>query len=147
MIVQDTAIGAEFAGKPKRVTWERTWTYAGGPFTLQGWPAANIHTDPQFASNVGLSEVIVTGAQTQGYVVELLIDLFGERWLSHGTLYDMKFIKPILVNEVVQVHARVLSKDRHSSGLRYILQVWCEKQSGEEVLVGRASGWIELENA
>ena len=143
MIVQDTAVGAEFAGKAKRMTWERTWMYAGGPFTLQGWPAANIHTDPQFARNVGLSEVIITGAQTQGFVVELLIDLFGERWLSHGKLYDVKFIKPIQVNEVIQAHARVVSKDNESAGVRYTLQVWCEKQSGEEVLVGRASGWIE----
>ena len=127
------------------MSWERTWAYAGGPFALHGWPASTIHTDPQFAAQVGLPDPIITGTQTQGYIVQLLIDLFGPRWLNHGHLSGLKFIKPIGVGETVQAHARVSTKEQDGPKLCYTLAIWCAKQNGEQALIGHARGWIEPE--
>jgi|SRR6185312_177345 len=145
LITLDTPVTTIFSSQPKRVTWERTWAYAGGPFALHGWPICNIHTDPEYANSVGLSEPNVTGTQTQGYVIALLIDIFGEQWLTHGKLSDVKFIRLISINETIQIHAQVVSKEHDHTGVKYTLDIKCLKQDGEIALVGQAVGWIVQE--
>ncbi len=137
-----TPVGAAFSGKPRRVTWERTWAYGGGPFAQQGWPAQNIHTDAQYARSVGLAEPNVAGTQTQGYIVQLLIELFGEQWLSHGKLYDLKFIRPIPIGATIQVHAQVLSRESDEAAIKYTLAVRCLIHNSEETVIARAMGWL-----
>ncbi|MBA2288249.1 MAG: MaoC family dehydratase [Ktedonobacteraceae bacterium] len=142
LMTASTPVGATFSGQPRHVTWERTWAYAGGPFAQQGWPAQNIHTDAQYARSVGLAEPNVAGTQAQGYIVQLLVDLFGEQWLSHGKLYDLKFIRAIPIGAIIQVHAQVLSRESEGAAIRYTLAVRCLVQSGEETIIARAVGWL-----
>ncbi len=142
LITVDTPIGTVFSSRPKRVSWERTWAYAGGPFMLEGWPARNIHTDPEFAKSVGLTEPNVTGTQTQAFVAAWLIDIFGEQWLRGGKLYDVKFIRPIAIEDTVQVQAEVVSREHDDTAIKYTLAIKCLKGDGETVLVGCAEGRV-----
>ena len=81
-ITKDTKEGQEFDGQPKKISWERLWTFSGGPFANTGWPKKNVHTDLEFAKECGLPSVAASGTQNQGYVVQLMVDLFGVKWLS-----------------------------------------------------------------
>ena len=110
MLTKDVRVGQEFAGKPKKMSWERLWTFSGGPFTAEGWPRKNIHTDPGFAQSVGLPRVAASGTQCQGYMVELMTDLFGEAWLHHGEM-SVKFVKPVPDGETVQAKVKVQSRE------------------------------------
>jgi len=87
----------------------------------------------------GLRTAIASGTQFEGYVVQLMIDLFGVQWLSHGTM-DVKFTGPVEVDDVVVAHALVIKKTHDSGVTRFILDVWVENQRKEKVLVGTATG-------
>ena len=82
-IQKDTPIGCEFAGKLKKMSWERLWAFSGGSFNQAGWPKKNIHTDTEFAKSMGLPTVGASATQYLGHITELMIDLFGEEWLNH----------------------------------------------------------------
>jgi hypothetical protein len=138
-ITRDTPVDATFAGRPRLISMERLWAFSGGPFALDGWPRKNLHTDPAVAASVGLPSVGASGTQYQGYVVQLMLDLFGEAWLSHGTMTG-KFIALVNAGETVQAHARVIEKEEQGGQVRFTLSVWCENGRGEQVLVGRATG-------
>jgi hypothetical protein len=138
-ITHDTPVGASFAGKPRLISMERLWAFSGGPFALEGWPRKNLHTDPATAASVGLPSVGASGTQYQGYIVQLLIDLFGEAWLSHGSMTG-KFIALVNAGETVQAHAKVIEREVAGERVRFTLDVWCDNVRGEQVLVGRATG-------
>lgn len=140
-ITSDTPVGASFAAKPRLISMERLWAFSGGPFALEGWPRKNLHTDPATAAAVGLPSVGASGTQYQGYIVQLLLDLFGEAWLSHGTI-TCKFIALVNAGETVQAHAKVIEKEAEGDRTRFTLDVWCENGPGEQVLVGRATGLL-----
>ncbi len=141
-LTRETAVGSEFAGRPKTVSWERLWTFSGGPFTADGWPRKNIHTDLETAKALGVYTVSASATQYFGYVVSLLIDLFGERWLSSGSI-TAKFIAIVTVKDVIQAKARVTeTRPDGDNGHVFQLDIWCENQDGAKVLVGSATGTV-----
>jgi acyl dehydratase len=140
-LTPDTKIGAEFAGKRKTISEARVLAFSGGRFGTPGWPAKNIHTDLEFARSCGLQTRSVSGTQYMGYLTELMIDLFGETWLSHGKM-ELKFIAIVDVEDSLMTKAVVTSKELEGSGTRFVLEMWCENQHGDKVAIGTAMGWI-----
>jgi len=140
-LTKDTQIGATFFGKAKRISWERLWAFSGGAFTNAGWPAKNIHTDLEFARSFGLSSVAASATQYMGYVVELLVGLFGAQWLWQGQM-DVKFIGQVDAGDMLTSKAQVQSKEPRDSSIQFTLTVCCEKQEGTKVLVGSATGMV-----
>jgi acyl dehydratase len=138
-ISRDTNAGEQFTGKPKKMTLERLWTFSGGPFAGKGWPKQNTHTDLEFARERGLRTAIASGTQSEGHLVELLVQLFGMQWFSHGTL-DIKLTGPVEVDDVVVARAIVTQKMDDSKSVRFLFDVWVENQRGVKVLVGNATG-------
>lgn len=134
-------VGQEFSGKPKKISWQRLWAFSGGPFNAEGWPRKNIHTDLTFAQSTGLSRVYASGTQFQGHIVELMLDLFGDRWLTYGEMTN-KFVKGVGEGEVITTKARVQAKEETSAGVKYDLEIWCENQDGEKAVVGTAMGLV-----
>jgi len=141
-IMKDTPIGQEFAGKPKKMMWERIWTFSGGVFTSQEWPKKNLHTDIQFAQSLGLPTVGVSATQYLGHMAELLIDLFGETWLSHGKMSDVKFVKLVANGDTLISKAKVVGKEQGGSTVKYVLEIYVENQGHDKVLVGTATGIV-----
>ena len=139
IITKETKEGQEFGGRAKRISWERLWTFSGGPLANSGWPKKNVHTDLEFAKECGLPNVAASATQNQGYVVQLMIDLFGPAWLSHGTM-DVRFVGLTKVLDVVVPKAVVKSMEVQDKQIRYLMDVWVENQRGEKVLVGTATG-------
>lgn len=138
----NTPIGHTVTGHTKKVTSYRTWLFSGGWPRFDGWPAKNVHTDLAAAQQSGLPTRAASGAMCLGYLTELMVDLFGEQWLSHGELTS-KFIGVVDAGDDVVSKARVTGVDKTDSGVQFSLDVWCGNQVGTSVLVGTASGRVE----
>jgi acyl dehydratase len=140
-LMPDTKVGAEFTGKRKTISETRVFAFSGGRFDAPGWPAKNIHTDLEFAKSCGLQTRSVSATHYMGYLIELMVDLFGESWLSHGKM-DLKFVAIVDVGDSLLTKAVVTSKELERSGTRFVLDMWCENQHGKKVAVGTAMGLI-----
>lgn len=130
--------GRVFEGRARKLTWARALALSGGPFDAPGWPDKNLHTDLDAARAAGLSEVVVSGTQWEGYLVGLLVELFDLAWLRHGQL-DIKIPRSVKIGETLQPKARVEGRETAADGIRVALSVWCENQDGQQVMVGTAS--------
>jgi len=141
-ITKNTEEGQEFSGSLKTVTEERVYAFSGGVPQDPGFPKKNVHTDLAFAISCGLPTRAASGAMFEGYLGELMIDLFGEEWLSSGEM-SVTFIAIVDVGDALIPKAIVQSKQVEESGLKFIMQVWCENQRGEKVVVGTAKGSLK----
>lgn len=128
----DAAEGHTVTGKIKTVTLERMRGFSG-------WPTKNIHTDEEFARSCGLSSPIASGTMFQAYLVELMIDHFGEGWLRDGGM-QVAFVRAVKPGDTVTAKGTVQRQEPGAAEGRVDLQVWCENQRGEPVIVGTAYG-------
>jgi acyl dehydratase len=143
--VSTAEIGHVFEGRPRQLTWARALALSGGPFGTPGWPDRNLHTDIDAARDAGLSEVVVSGTQWLGYLVGLMVELFGVAWFGDGEL-DIKIPRSVKIDETIQPKARLEAREASGSRTRATLSVWCENQDGEQVLVGTAACMIGRED-
>ncbi|MFC1948522.1 hypothetical protein ACFLXY_11460, partial [Chloroflexota bacterium] len=81
----------------------------------------------------------VSATQFQGYLVQLMVDLFSIEWLSFGTM-DVKFIRIVNAADTITSNATVRGKEMREHSTLFNLNVDCENQNGEKVLVGKATG-------
>ena len=129
--------GHEARGGTKTATSYRTWLFSGGWPRMDGWPAKNVHTDLEFAKECGLAARNASGAMMAGYLTELMIDTFGDGWLSSGA-FSLKFVRAVGIGDSVTARARILSKHADATGTTFETEVWCENQDGDKVVVGTA---------
>ena len=141
MITKDTQEGYEVSGKLKTVTEERVYAFSGGFPKGPGWPKKTIHTDLEFAKSCGLPSRAASGAMFEGYLTELMIDLFGENFLTEGKM-SLTFIAIVDPGDTLLPRAVVQSKQVEGSEVRSVMDVWCENQRGEKVTVGTASAVV-----
>ena len=135
--------GHEVTGPQKYVTSYRTWLFSGGWPRFDGWPAKNVHTDPEFALACGLPARGASAATVIAYLSEMMVDLFGEEWLSTGRI-ELKFLKLIEIDDRIVARGTVTAL--HDDGSAD-MELWCENQRGEKVCagVGRASAVVPAE--
>lgn len=124
--------GLAVTGPSKHVTSYRTWLFSGGWPRFEGWPAKNVHTDLEFALACGLPVRGASGATLQAYLAELMVDLFGEDWLTRGRL-DLKFVRLVGIDDRIVAHGAVTSRQQDGS---VELDLWCQNQRGEKVCAG-----------
>ncbi len=139
LITKDTTEGQEFVGKIRTVTLDRLNFFSGGFPRGPNWPAKNIHTDLEFAKKCGLKTRAASGAMFEGYLTDHVIDIFGEDWLNYGTM-DLKFIGLVDKDDTLIPKAVVKSKKLEGSAVEFTLEIWCENQNGNKVVVGTAIG-------
>jgi acyl dehydratase len=130
-------IGHVFTGRPRHLTLARALALSGGPFDAPGWPARNLHTDIKIANEVGLSAVVASGTQSEGYLVGLLVELFSMAWLKYGEL-DIRLPHSVHVGDIITPKVRLDSRSDTDRGAMIALNVWCDNQDGKQVLVGTA---------
>jgi len=141
IITKDTQEGCEFSGKLKTVTEERVYAFSGGFPKGPGWPKKNIHTDLEFAKSCGLPTRAASGAMFEGYLTELMLDLFGEGWLRSGKM-NLTFIAIVDPGDTLLPKAVVHSKQAEDSGVKFVMEVGGENQHGDKVVVGTATGLL-----
>jgi hypothetical protein len=129
--------GDVLRGRTIKFTLARVLAFSGGAFGEPGWPQRNLHTDRAKAREAGLPDIIVSGTQFEGVLLTHLVDLFGYAWHSGGEL-NAKIVKSAFVNDEVTPVAVVRDTAAGQGGAGVELDVWCEKQDGEKILVGHA---------
>jgi acyl dehydratase len=77
----------------------------------------------------------------QGYLAELMMDMFGEGWLSGGS-FSLKFVHQVGMDDSVTAEATVTGLSNSGQGIAVELDVSCKNQHGEVVTVGTATGTI-----
>lgn len=139
MIGSNVKVGDQFKGTAKKMTLPRLLMFSGGPMWDAAFPKSNIHTDDAFAKSTGLPGLCAAGTQYQAALAELMIDLFGDDWLSSGTL-AVKLVDLVMVGQTVQARATVTKIEPDKGSTVVHMDIWSERDDGAKVLVGTASG-------
>jgi len=103
-------------------------------------PGQGIHDDDR-ARTLGFKGALVPGITSLAYVTEMLMNLFGENWMTSGEI-NLSFINPLYEGERVTARAIVRDKKVENRGLRLFLEVWAENDEGGKVAAGTASGLL-----
>jgi acyl dehydratase len=131
LIAEDMAVGQAIEPVVKHMSLERM----SRPLMAGSNP---IHYDTEFATKAGLPAPIATGVMSSAFVSEMLAKAFGVEWIRGGSL-DVKFIRPLYAGDTVTAHGRITGKTETSTGVRIVLDIWCDTQRGTSVTVGTAS--------
>lgn len=100
--------------------------------------AVNIHSDLDAAKVEGLKAPVAAGPLLLSQISRMMMIAFGEGWIRGGKIVA-KIIRPAYAGDFVTAKGAIKEKVMESSGVRYICDVWVEKQTGEKVIVGTAS--------
>ncbi|MFI5011576.1 MAG: MaoC family dehydratase [Hyphomicrobiales bacterium] len=138
-------VGATLRGRPRQMTRERMRRYVDAQPTVAldtgriERQEPTIHDDDGYAKSQGLPGIIADGMVSTNWIMELLIDRFGDCVARKGNLRT-KYIKPIYEDDVIVSCARVTSVEPTMAGdIAYRLDVWCETKAGDKVTVGEAT--------
>lgn len=137
--VASCAVGETLRGRTVTLTLSRVLAFSGGPLDEPGWPHRNLHTDRATALAAGLPDLIASGTQFEGILLTHLVDLFGPAWHRSGEL-EAKFIRSGRVNDAITPVAIVRAINDAEAGQTVEVEVWCETQAGDKLLVGSARG-------
>jgi len=97
-----------------------------------------IHTD-DYARNFGMRGALVGGSILLSYILEMLYNYFGEKWLYHGKI-RVSFIGGGAINgDIVTAHGLVTAIEPDEAGTCIRLDVWLENQSQNRIVTGEAS--------
>lgn len=134
--------GEVFRGRAIKLTLSRILAFSGGALDEPGWPQRNLHTDRAKAREAGLPDIIASGTQFEGVLLTHLVGLFGPSWSRGGEL-TAKIVKSAFVDDEVTPVAVVRNIRRDGGALAVELDVSCETQAGETLLVGEATARME----
>ena len=127
MTIMNIQIGQEIPGLSKTA------------FTPIEQDARNpIHTD-EYAQKHGMRGALVPGSTLLSYMLEMLYNVFEEKWLHYGKI-NVSFIGGGALNgDQVTVHGKAKSIETQEAGNRVTLDLWMENQKGIKIMVGEAS--------
>jgi len=97
-----------------------------------------IHTE-EYAKKFGMRGALVAGSTLLSYMLEMLYNTFGKKWLGHGKI-NISFIGGGALNgDQITVHGMAKSIETQEDGDRITLDIWMENQNGAKIMVGQAS--------
>jgi hypothetical protein len=139
--VADLVVGAEIRGPVKHINPERIEWYDSAMLSAAKNELAevgsNIHTDDEYAKKEGFPGVMADGMMMTNWCSTMLVEHFGMDYLERGELRT-KFIKPVYLDVMLHVRAKVLSVDKTETGMLYSLDVWCEDGKQTKLVDGHA---------
>ena len=89
---------------------------------------------------MGLPVPLVSGLQTSQNLGEQLLKFFGTGYIG-GNL-SVNSIGQVVPDDEITTKGVVREKVDEGDSIRLVLDVWCENQHGEKVIVGSASGLV-----
>lgn len=95
-----------------------------------------IHTDEEYAQNVGLASVIAHGMLTMAFVGQLLTDLIGSEGELHK--FGVRFTGMVRPGDIITCEGRVVEVIIEKKMQTALCEVWAVTQSGEKVVNGQA---------
>jgi acyl dehydratase len=97
----------------------------------------SIHTDDEFARAHALPATVVAGNHTLSFIVEMLLDAFGDD-LLHDSSLDVRFLAPVFAGDRVRAGGVITRREAAAAGEHITVAVWCENQRGRLVAGGTA---------
>lgn len=132
---KDIDVGFQLEPITKKVTLDKMRLYRSQWPRIRNW-----HNDYSIAQNWGVEQPLVFASQIMEYFGELLIKFFGAGYLG-GNL-SLAITRSAWPEDVITVKGTVREKVFEGNVIRLILDVWCENQHGENLIVGTASGLV-----
>jgi len=142
--IADLKVGTEWRSAPREMTRERMRWYVDAQPTVAAdngriqTQEPTIHDDDDYAKKQGLPGIIADGMISTNWIMGLLMDTFGEEFITKGKLRT-KYIAPIYEDQVVISCAKVTAID----GDAYKLDVWCEDDTAKKLTVGEATAYAK----
>lgn len=97
-----------------------------------------IHTE-DYAKEHGMRGALVAGSTLLSYLLEMLYNTFGEKWLSQGKI-NINFIGGGALNgDQITTHGKVKLIEPQAGRDRVTLDIWMENQNDVKIMVGEAS--------
>ena len=138
MSIRAMEVGSLFEGRIRDMSLDRILAFSGGFLSDHDWPHKNLHTDLAKAQDAGLPDLIASGNQSVGILVELLIEIFGPSWFTRGVL-DLKIVNSVYSGDTIQAKAVVTERREQDGAVDVMLDAWCENQNGVKVITGDAA--------
>jgi 3-hydroxybutyryl-CoA dehydratase len=132
---KDIEVGFEIEPIIKKLTLDKMRLYRSQWPRIRSW-----HNDYEVAQKWGVDKPIAFASQVMEYIGEMLVKFFGEGYIG-GNL-SVSIIQPVLPEDTITTRGIVREKVVEGKTVRLILEVWCENQNGDKVLVGKASGLV-----
>ena len=130
---KDIEVGFQLEPITKKVTLDKMRLYRSQWPRIRNW-----HNDYTIAQNWGVDQPLIFASQIMEYFGEMLIKFFGTGYLG-GNL-SLSITRSAWPDDVITVKGMVREKEVDGNTVRLILDVWCENQHGEKLMVGTASG-------
>ena len=127
--------GYEIVGKKKQMFIEHMRLYSGG-VSGPTWPSRNIHTDREISIRSGIGRPVASGFMFEAYLVELLVNFFGESFFHCGKT-DLTVID--MAGDGDTVIPKMALKEHYGQGNNYTeisADLWCENQYGNKIILG-----------
>jgi hypothetical protein len=130
---KDIEVGFQLEPITKKVTLDKMRLYRSQWPRIRNW-----HNDYTIAQKWGVDQPLIFASQIMEYLGELLIKFFGTGYLG-GTL-SLAITRSAWPDDVITVKGKVREKAVEGNVVRLFLDVWCENQRGDKLIVGTASG-------
>jgi acyl dehydratase len=127
----DGEVIEELAGPPKFVSIEMCQKFSG--------PARTYHTDVEEARKLGFPDIVVQGMMSLCFISELLTERFGRGWYQGGRM-NVNLVNVLWQGETVTARGIMREIVTEGSANRAMVDIWCEKEDGTKIVVGKASG-------
>ena len=132
-ITVDTPVGYELAPIRKKAHIPLMGSRRWGRFNPNHW-------DPVYAGQTGLKAPIQTGEMSSAYLAEMCVNHFGAAMFENARVV-CKYVGSVFAEEVITTHGVVREKQSKGAGFRFVVDVWCDDETGEKKTVG----WVEVD--
>ena len=114
------------------------WARLSGDFN-------RLHVDPEYARQTRFQGTIAHGPMSLAFLNELMMECFREGWAVGGKLLDVRFVAPIRSGDRIRIGGRVKEILENEGKFAVECDLSIEKENGEKAVVGRAIGFLKLE--
>jgi len=114
------------------------WARLSGDFN-------RLHVDPEYARQTRFQGAIAHGPMSLAFLNELMMEYFREGWAVGGKLLDVRFVVPLRPGDRIHIGGKVKEILEKEEKYEVECDLSIEKENGEKAVVGRAIGFLKLE--
>jgi acyl dehydratase len=104
----------------------------------------NIHNNPDIArERLKFDFPIASGRMSVTYASEIIRRFVGTDAFSHSGTVNLKFLKPVIQGDTVNVSGSVSSIENVTGGTLVTMNIECENQNGEKTAIGQGTAVIK----
>ena len=104
----------------------------------------NIHNNPEIArERLKFDHPIASGRMSVTYAAEIIRKFVGEDAFHHSGMVNLKYLKPLIQGDTVNVSGTVVATEEIDTGLLVTINIQCENQNGEKTAIGQGTAVVK----